>query len=77
MEVTLNNGRSMPMAIVGTYKVAPDEMKQAVHEALKAGFTHFDTASLYQNEADLGEALSEAFETGLTSRDKVFITTKL
>ena len=49
------------------------ECKASVLAALKAGYTHIDTASMYQNERDVGRALKE---TGV-ERSSVFITTKL
>ena len=49
------------------------ECKSSVVTALKAGYTHIDTASMYQNERDVGLALKE---TGV-DRSSVFITTKL
>jgi len=49
------------------------ECKSSVVAALKAGYTHIDTASMYQNERDVGRALKE---TGV-ERSSVFITTKL
>tara|TARA_B100000767_G_scaffold206715_1_gene193651 strand:+ start:194 stop:1030 length:837 start_codon:yes stop_codon:yes gene_type:complete len=49
------------------------ECKSSVLAALKAGYTHIDTASMYQNERDVGRALKE---TGV-ERSSVFITTKL
>ncbi len=52
---------------------AEDECKTSVLAALEAGYTHIDTASMYQNERDVGRALKE---TGV-ERSSVFITTKL
>ncbi|KAK9027640.1 hypothetical protein V6N11_067465 [Hibiscus sabdariffa] len=52
--------------------------KQAVLEAIKLGYRHFDTASLYGSEAALGEAIIEALSLGLIkSRNELFITSKL
>ena len=76
MEIALNNGQAMPMVIFGTFDIKPHEVKNAVHEAIKAGYTHIDAAAIYRNEANIGEALSEAFATGLTTREKLYITTK-
>ncbi|XP_062110421.1 non-functional NADPH-dependent codeinone reductase 2-like [Humulus lupulus] len=53
-------------------------MKRAVLEAIKLGYRHFDTASLYGSEQGLGEAIAEALKLGLVaSRDELFITSKL
>ena len=45
----------------------------AVKSALEVGYTHFDTAQIYSNEAFLGRALQEAG----ADRSKLFITTKI
>ncbi len=49
------------------------ECKNSVLKALEAGYTHIDTASMYNNEHEVGQAINES---GI-SRDSVFITTKL
>ncbi|KOM40044.1 hypothetical protein LR48_Vigan04g024200 [Vigna angularis] len=54
------------------------DTKEAVLEAIKIGYRHFDTASIYGSEQPLGEAIAEALQLGLiTSRDELFITSKL
>ncbi|CAH1431155.1 unnamed protein product [Lactuca virosa] len=51
---------------------------EAVIEAIKVGYRHFDTATLYQTEKPIGEAITEALRLGfIKSRDELFITTKL
>ncbi|XVE85501.1 hypothetical protein DITRI_Ditri17bG0095900 [Diplodiscus trichospermus] len=53
-------------------------MKETILQAIKTGYRHFDTAALYQSEQPLGEAISDALRLGLiTSRDELFITSKL
>ncbi|XP_078180448.1 non-functional NADPH-dependent codeinone reductase 2-like [Carex rostrata] len=70
----------MPVIAFGTfdYRLEPQKAKEAVIEAIKVGYRHFDTASVYRSESALGEAISEAIELGLIgSRKEVFITSKL
>ncbi|PON99054.1 Aldo/keto reductase [Trema orientale] len=56
----------------------PSALKRAVLEAIKLGYRHFDTASIYGSEQGLGEAIAEALKLGLVaSRDELFITSKL
>ena len=68
----LNNGVKMPVLGLGVYKSGEDT-KQAVLDALAAGYRHIDTATLYKNEALVGEAIRES---GIP-REEIFITTKL
>ena len=72
--------RNMPVIGMGTMADPFDEtaLKEAVLEAIRVGYRHFDTAALYRSEKPLGEALAEALKLGLiASREEVFITSKL
>ncbi len=69
----LNNNKSMPILGLGTFRSKPDDAYSAVKEALKCGYTHIDTASIYDNE----EAVGKAIKDSKIARDKLFITTKL
>lgn len=62
---------------LGTWKATGDEVKKAVKDALYAGYRHIDTAAVYGNEKDIGEALQEVFSEGTILREDVFITSKL
>lgn len=67
----------MPLVGLGTWKSAPGDVKNAVLEALKAGYRHIDCAAVYGNEKEVGEAFKEAFEGGVCKRKDVFVTSKL
>jgi diketogulonate reductase-like aldo/keto reductase len=70
----LHTKREIPSVGLGVYKSEPGSVtRQAVLAALAAGYRHIDTAFIYNNEADVGEAIAES---GLNRRD-VFVTTKL
>ena len=71
----LNNGTKIPVLGLGTF--LHDDCKQQVIDAvLKYGYRHIDTASLYGNEAAIGEALQVCFAAGVKRKD-LYITTKL
>lgn len=57
----------------GTFPLKRDDLKAAVSMAAEVGYRSFDTAQMYENEADTGAALKE---TGL-KRDDLCITTKV
>ena len=73
----LNSGYDMPVVAYGTFRSAPGEVGQAVLEAIRAGYRHFDLAHVYGNEKEIGTALKQAFEEKLVIRDELFITGKL
>ena len=71
---TLVDGERMPVFGLGVWKMARGaETRNAVRAALEAGYRLFDTASLYGNEADVGQAIRESG----VPRSDVFVTTKL
>lgn len=72
-KVKLNNGVEMPIFGLGTYQAHKGEAQEAVLHALDIGYRLIDTASMYGNEEDIGEALRRS---GLP-REEVFVTTKL
>lgn len=82
--VPLNTIGSKPMPVIGMGTAAypwgshPEATRSSVLRAIELGYRHFDTASLYQTEEPLGQAIAEALRSGLIkSRDELFITSKL
>ncbi|MBN1109233.1 MAG: aldo/keto reductase, partial [Methanomassiliicoccales archaeon] len=71
--LTLNNGVRMPAIGLGTYKLVGREAYSPVRVALSCGYRHIDTASFYENEEAIGQAVSDS---GLP-REEVFITSKV
>lgn len=69
----LNNGIEMPATGFGVFQIENGGTKQAVLDALSAGYRLIDTAQAYGNEAEVGEAIQEA---GIP-RDQLFVTTKV
>lgn len=72
-EITLNNGIKMPLLGLGIYQLHGRECEKCVLEAVNMGYRLFDTAQMYGNERELGNAIKEC---GIP-REELFITTKL
>lgn len=73
IELTLNNGVTMPALGLGVFQSAPEETTAAVTAALAAGYRHIDTAAAYGNEREVGEGIRAS---GL-ARPEVFVETKV
>src|ERR1700722_15707487 len=72
-QITLNNGQSIPQLGFGVFQIEPKDTVEAVSTALQAGYRHIDTAEMYGNEKEVGEAIAKS---GLARAD-VFVTSKL
>jgi len=71
--IQLNDGHTIPQLGFGVFQIDPEETAAAVALALEAGYRHIDTAEMYGNEKEVGEAVRAS---GLDRAD-VFITSKL
>ena len=75
--IHLASGRSLPAVGFGLWKIARPETASVVEEAIDAGYRHFDSASDYGNEAEVGEGLQAAISTGKVKREDLWVTSKL
>ena len=68
---------SIPSIGFGLWKIANENCANVVYEAVKQGYRHFDSASDYGNEKEVGMGLKRAMEDGLCTREELWITSKL
>src|SRR3712207_5261500 len=72
-DITLNDQNAIPQLGFGVFQIEPKDTAKAVSEALEIGYRHVDTAEMYGNEKEVGEAIRAS---GL-DRAEVFVTSKL
>ena len=72
-DIMLDNGNTIPQFGFGVFQIKPADTAEAVATALQAGYRHIDTAEMYGNEKQVGEAVGRS---GLDRAD-VFVTSKL
>lgn len=51
--------------------------EQAIKDAIDAGYRHIDTAYLYGNEKEVGNAIRAKIAEGVIRREDIFVTTKV
>ena len=70
----LSNGEEMPVLGLGVYKMTNrEETIEAITKALQVGYRAVDTAALYYNEEEVGEAIRHSG----VAREELFVTTKV
>lgn len=70
--ITLNSGATIPQLGFGVFQIDPEDTAETVRTAFDAGYRHIDTAQMYGNEAEVGQAIANS---GI-ARDELWITTK-
>ena len=77
----LSSGHSMPLLGFGTWAKGDGarrgETREAVLSAILSGYRHIDCASYYDNEGEVGDAITAAIAAGVVRREDLFVTTKL
>ncbi|MCD2186383.1 aldo/keto reductase [Actinomycetospora soli] len=70
--IELNSGATIPQLGFGVFQIDRSQTAETVAKALEIGYRHIDTAQMYGNEAEVGEAIRSS---GI-GRDELFVTTK-
>lgn len=71
--IRLNDGSQIPQFGFGVYQIEPKDTVAAVKQALELGYRHIDTAQMYGNEAEVGQAIKES---GIDPSE-IWVTSKL
>ncbi len=70
-------GGHLPAVGFGLWKVEKPAVPGLVEEAVRCGYRHFDCASDYGNEAEIGEGLQRVLGSGICPRKELWVTSKL
>lgn len=73
----LSDGSDIPQIGLGTWMLHGEEAYRVVRAALEMGYRHIDTATLYENEVEVGRAIADAIRAGEVTRDELFVTSKV
>lgn len=73
METLQIKGAKIPRIGLGTYRLKGNEAIDLIQEAISMGYTHLDTAQLYGNEKEVGDAVRHSG----ARREDLWITTKV
>ena len=71
--VKLSSGYEMPILGLGTWQLTGKKCKEAVKKAIELGYRHIDTAWIYENQEEIGDAIKES----KIKREKLFVTSKV
>ncbi|XP_013195740.2 titin isoform X2 [Amyelois transitella] len=75
--MVLGNGVEMPVLALGTALLDKRLANPVVKAAIDMGYRAIDTAYIYGNEKEIGEAIRAKIEDGTVRREDLFITSKL
>ncbi|MEM0967813.1 MAG: aldo/keto reductase [Verrucomicrobiota bacterium] len=77
MKFRVSEGREIPAAGLGMWKVETTDAASLVVDAVDAGWRHFDCACDYGNEEEVGQGLRQVMEEKRAARDDLWVTSKL
>jgi len=64
---------TLPQPGFGTFRLKDEVVRKAIGDALDLGYRHIDTAQVYDNESDVGQAIANS----PVAREDIFLTTKV
>jgi len=73
----MTSNLSIPPVGFGLWKLSQKDCADTVYKAIEAGYRHFDSASDYGNEVQVGEGIARALANDLCRRDQLWVTSKL
>lgn len=76
----LYTGATMPAIGLGTFgsdHITPDTVAAAVLDAARLGYRHYDCASVYGNESQIGCSFRSILADKIASRDELWVTSKV
>lgn len=73
MKTVSANGVHIPAIGLGTWELRGEQCEKLVEAAIRCGYTHIDTAQMYQNEREVGAGIRASG----VDRDSLFVTTKI
>ncbi|TCO10683.1 aldo/keto reductase [Natronoflexus pectinivorans] len=78
--IALSNGEKIPVVGLGTFgsdNYNANQIAGAVDFAVRNGYRHIDCASVYMNESEIGNTISELIIEGVVNRQDLWITSKV
>ena len=69
----MNSGNTIPVLGLGVYLLEGQDCDRVCSWAIRHGYRHIDTASCYENEVEVGDAVKALS----LPREELFVTTKL
>ena len=72
-----NQSTSLPSVGLGLWKIANADAASLVQQAISVGYRHLDSACDYGNEREVGDGIRKAIDDKRTTREQLWITSKL
>lgn len=69
----LKNMKDIPKLGLGFWQIEKSDAKRVFLEGYEVGYRHFDTAIIYENEKEIGEAIKEL----KPNREEIWLTSKI